>query len=266
MIDTGAADSGPAVRIIGRSSSHFTRVARVFAEELAVPCDLVAVHDMTSLDPENYAGSPALKLPILMSDGSAIFGVQNICRALAELAHPPRRIVWPEDLRDVQSRNAQELVWHGMQAQVQLVLGTMIAQLPAQNVYFAKAAASLENVLGWLDTRLPSIRAALPPRDVSVFEVALFCLVEHLAFRPTLPVEQYRRLREFAQEFATRPSRRSHTSKGQSISVRTIRNAGRSTRTGRLHISWPASSTTRSSGHKERPGCPIVIIGRSPIV
>jgi hypothetical protein len=71
--------------------------------------------------------------------------------------------VWPEDLRDDLSRNAQELVWHAMGAQV-------------------------------------------PARDLSLFEVTLFCLIERLVFRPTQPIQSYRSLLSFSEAFAARAS------------------------------------------------------------
>jgi glutathione S-transferase len=195
------------MQIVGRSSSLFTRMPLIFAEELAVPYRLVPIHDMTELGPEVYAGNPALKLPILRTAGSVLFGTQNICRAVAERAGKPARIVWPEDLRDDLSRNAQELVWHCMAAQVQLVMGTVVGKLPADNVYFAKARAGLENSLRWLDANLAAALNALPtPRDLSVFEVSLFCLIDHLVFRVTVPVEPYASLVSFAKEFGTKPS------------------------------------------------------------
>ncbi|MGO9593410.1 MAG: glutathione S-transferase family protein [Steroidobacteraceae bacterium] len=198
--------SSDAVRIIGRSSSLFTRVPLIFAEELGIRYELVPIYDMTAMDPQAYGGSPALKLPSLRRGESLLFGAQNICRALAEISASPLRIVWPEDLRDDMSRNAQELVWHAMGAQVQLVFGTIIGKLPADNVYFAKGRAGFESSLRWLDRHAAQILGTLPPRDISLFEVSLFCLMEHLAFRGTLPVEPYPSLVRFSQEFAARPS------------------------------------------------------------
>lgn len=199
----------PPPRITGRSSSHFTRLARVFALELDVACEFAPVYDLASLEARDYAGNPALKLPVLTMHGATVFGAENICRVLAESAPTPRRIVWPEDMRDLQVRNAQELVWHAMQAQVQLGFGTQIARLPADSIYFAKAAAGLRNALQWLDERLAAVIATLPPRDLSVLEVSLFCLVEHLAFRATVPLAPYGRLAAFAREFGQRASARS---------------------------------------------------------
>lgn len=201
----------PTLRITGRSSSHFTRLVRVFALELGVTCEFAPVYDLASLDARDYAGNPALKLPVLTKGTATVFGAENICRVLAESAAEPRRIVWPEDVRDLQARNAQELVWHAMQAQVQLGFGTQIAKLPADSVYFVKAAAGLRNALAWLDERLQPVIDALPPRDLSVLEVSLFCLIEHLAFRVTVPLAPYAHLAAFAHEFGQRASAQSTT-------------------------------------------------------
>lgn len=195
------------VQIIGRTSSLFTRVSLIFAHELGVPFELAPIHDMMQVDAAVYAGNPALKMPTLRRAGTVLFGAENICRALAELAGAGPRIAWPEQLRDDLSRNAHELVRHAMAAQVQLVFGTMVGKLPADNIYFAKGRAGFEGALRWLDDNLAGALRALPsPRDLSLFEVNLFCLVEHLTFRATLPVEPYPSLARFAGDFAARPS------------------------------------------------------------
>ena len=193
------------VQIIGRSSSHFTRVALIFARQLAVPFELVPIFDMQQVDAAMYAGNPALKLPTLRYAGGLVFGAENICRTLAELAPAPAAITWPEQLRQPLARNAQELVWHGMAAQVQLVFGTLICKLPADNLYFSKALTGFAAALQWLDAQLAQVRGLLPAsRDLSLFEVTLFCLIEHLVFRPTLPLDPYPALVKFAEEYATR--------------------------------------------------------------
>jgi glutathione S-transferase len=194
------------VQIIGRSSSLFTRVPLIFAEELEVPYELVPIYDMTSMDEKIYGGNPAFKLPSLRRGDSVLFGAQNMCHALAEMASKPVRIAWPGDLRDDLLRNAQEMVWHAMSAQVQLVFGTIIGKLPADNVFFAKGRAGFEGALGWLNDNAEACLRALPPRDLSLLEVTLFCLVEHLVFRATLPVTGYPALTRFTAQFAERPS------------------------------------------------------------
>jgi glutathione S-transferase len=93
-----------------------------------------------------------------------------------------------------------------MGAQVQLVFGTVVAKLPADNVYFAKGRAGLDNSLRWLDRHAIQIMSSLPARDISLLEVSLFCLVEHLMFRPTLPLAPYPALLAFREAFGARPS------------------------------------------------------------
>lgn len=94
-----------------------------------------------------------------------------------------------------------------MAAQVQLIFGTMVGKLPAADIYFAKCRAGFEGALRWLDDNLAEALGALPsPRDLSLFEVTLFCLMEHIAFRGTLSAEPYPSLVRFRDSFATRPS------------------------------------------------------------
>ena len=195
------------LQLFGRRTSHFTRVTRIFAEECAVPYEIVPIFDMKELDPNIYAENPALKLPTLRTETEVIFGTENICRTLAERAGNPAGIVWPEQLRGALLRNAQELVWHSMAAQVQIVLGTLVGKLPNDNIYFEKARAGFQGALGWLDTHVEEVLGALPAsRNLSLFEATLFCLIEHLHFRPTLPVDGYTALARFAGQFAARPS------------------------------------------------------------
>jgi hypothetical protein len=69
---------------------------------------------------------------------------------------------------------------------------------------FVKARTGFEGALRWLDENFASVQ--LPPHDLSLLEVTLFCLVEHLTFRKTVPVEPYSALAAFAHEFGQRPS------------------------------------------------------------
>lgn len=198
-------------RIIGRRSSLFTRVTLMFAHELQVPCDYEPIPDMTRLDAAAYAGNPALKLPILRLGDDTLFGAQNICRALAEKAGArglAARITWPEDARSSLARNAHELLWNAMTAQVICVMGTQVGDLPAQHPFFAKTREGFEQSLRWLDAHADEVIAGLPPgRTTSLFEIALFCLIEHLAtVRATLPVAGFTRLAAFTAHMATRPS------------------------------------------------------------
>ncbi|MDB4943266.1 MAG: hypothetical protein JWP97_2800 [Labilithrix sp.] len=203
--------SPPGVRLIGRSSSHFTRVAAIFAHELGIPFELHVVHDLTSLDASTFGGNPALKIPTLEVGASTVFGTENICRTLLEVAGRAGdpRVVLAENVSDAVVRSAQELVWFAMAAQVQLRIGIEVGGLPAENVFFAKIAAGLTGALTWLEQRVEDVLGRLPaPRDLSLFEVTSFCLVEHLAFRPTVSVEPFPALRSFAAGFGERQSAR----------------------------------------------------------
>lgn len=195
------------LQIVGRRSSHFTRLTRIFAEELSVAYEIVPIYDMTERAPQIYADNPALKLPILRAGDEVVFGTENICRALADRAAAADEIVWPELLRETVSRNAQELVWHCMNAQVQIVFGTVVAKLPGDNLYFGKARAGFEGALAWLDAHVAEVLAVLPAkRRLSLFEASLFCMIDHLHFRKTVPVEQYSSLQAFVRSFAARPA------------------------------------------------------------
>ena len=193
------------LHIIGRSTSHFTRVTTMFAIELDAPFEFTPIYDLTQLAPEVYAGNPALKLPILRVGDDVVFGTLNICRFIAE-STTPRRIIWPETLNDAQSRNAHELLDHCMRAQVQLIMGHMVSKLPTDSVYFAKARAGYEGALRWLDTHLERVIDSFPARDLSYFEVSLFCLIEHMRFRTTVDPAQFKSLSRFAEVFGGRPS------------------------------------------------------------
>jgi len=93
-----------------------------------------------------------------------------------------------------------------MGAQVQLVFGMQVARLPAENVYFAKATDGFRNALAWLDANLESVLQGLPPRDLSLLETSLFCLLDHLVFRDTLPLDPYRHLAAYTAAWRQRPA------------------------------------------------------------
>ena len=191
----------------GRSSSHYVRTVRILAHELGVPLQFTPVYDMTGLSPGSYAGHPAMKVPCLHVGGEPVFGTENICRTLARLSGRAAQVTWPEQLADITCGNAQELVWHCMAAQVQIVFGTVFAKLPPDNLYFTKSRAGLEGALAWLDAHVPHVLAELPPaRTLSLFEVTLYCLVDHLAFRPSVPVAGYPALLRFKEGWSVRAS------------------------------------------------------------
>ncbi len=201
--------SSAVVELVGRSSSHFTRVAAIFAHELGVPFELVVVGDLTSLDAAVYGGHPARKIPSLRVGSSVVFGAENVCRKLAEIAGrgSDPRVVWPEHLTTDVARNAQELTWLAMSAQVQLILGAGLGKLPPDNAYLVKTRTGLDGALAWLDANLSDALDALPrERDLALLEVTVFCLMEHLDFRRTVPNDSHPNLRRFSAAFATRSS------------------------------------------------------------
>lgn len=187
-----------ALRLFGRPGSHFTRVARIFADECGVDVEFVVVADLGSVDPADYGGNPCLKVPTLQTTTASgattsLWGTEHICRALHGRAARPPRVAWPV------ADNAHELLRHAMDAEVNVILG----QHPH------KARASLERALAWLDAHVDDVVAALPsPRELSFFEVALFCLLEHLPFRRTASLDGHLRLQAFVDARRDRPSAR----------------------------------------------------------
>jgi glutathione S-transferase len=193
-------------RIIGRSSSHFTRVARIFASELGVEYSFEVVRDLLSSVSQDYGGNPALKLPVLETSSGSWYGTLNICRTLARHSKHDRVIIWPEDLREPLPANAQEFTVQAMATEVSLIMGKVAGEAP-QPAYQAKLQTSLANTLSWLDANLHDALSALPAeRDLSFLEVTLFCLVTHLDFRNVAPTTPYSALTGFCERFATRAS------------------------------------------------------------
>ena len=186
---------------------QFTRTALIFAEELAVAYELRPIYDMTSVHPDDFGGNPALKLPTLrLPDDRAVFGTQNVCRALEELPNPRRFVYWAEAAEDELLANAHELTLHAMSARVQIVFGTMVVKLPGDSIFFSKAQVGFEKPLQWLDEHAQTILQTLPRRDFSFIEVALYCLLGHLQFRQTLSTDPFTNLGLFHQQFGERDS------------------------------------------------------------
>lgn len=192
--------------IIGRSSSHFTRVTRIFAAEMHLDYSFRVVRDLMSSNPEDYGGNPALKIPSLQTPQGVWFGSLNVCRELWRRSSPRPRVVWPEDLNEPLLANAQELVLQAMSTEVALIMGKLSGTSDS-SAHHTKMRASLVNMMSWLEENATSVLAALPPhRNLSYLEVTIFCLVTHLEFRDVLPTAPYPELNKFSQQFATRAS------------------------------------------------------------
>jgi glutathione S-transferase len=190
--------------LVGRSSSHFTRVTRMFAAELGVAYAFEVVADLRSLEAADYAGNPALRLPILKSPRGVWFGALNICRELTRLAPVPPGVVWPEHLEQPLLANAQELTLQAMATEVALIMA-QASGLEANDPALEKQRTSLANLTRWLDQHVVDVLAALPPeRDLSFLEVALFCYVTHLEFRGVLSMADYAQLNDFCGAYGQR--------------------------------------------------------------
>lgn len=192
-------------QLFGRSGSHFTRLARMIALEAGAELNFETIADMRSLDPADYGGHPGLKMPVLIEGETRTFGAVTICRRLAGSAPGGAAVIWPEAM-DPELQNAWELLSGAMLAQVELVFGVAVTGLPADHLFFVKAARGLEGAMAWLDGRLPDLLARMPADGLSLFEVALYCQLEHLRFRPTVPLGAWPNLEAFRLIFGARPS------------------------------------------------------------
>jgi glutathione S-transferase len=201
--------------LFGRSSSHFTRVTRVFAAELGVEYDFEIVRDLTSRDASAYGGHPALRVPLLKTADGVWFGALNICRELQRRSTNELRVIWPEQLVNPASANAQELTLQAMANEVTMIMSSLGSAAPSLSAasladtspFRAKVLDGLERSLTWLDDNLDAALAALPPGPrASYLEITLFCLITHLDFRGVASTAPYARLGAFAREYGARPS------------------------------------------------------------
>ena len=193
------------VEIVGRSSSHFTRLVRIFAHELGVEHSFRPVMDLTSLDLAVYAGNPALKIPTLVTGEGHWFGSENICRELARLADRRADVVLRGDVADRLVANAEELTLQAMTTEVSFIM----AKMSGADRVPPKLLQGLENSLQWLDQHVDETLGRLPPgRALGFLDVSLFCLVTHLPFREVLDPSPYARLIAHRDRFGARKGAR----------------------------------------------------------
>jgi hypothetical protein len=187
--------------LLGRSSSHFTRVARIFALDLEVAHDFRPVLDLTTVDPSAYAQNPALKIPVWVDEQGSLFGAENICHALRRQSKKTAAsVILRGDVPNRAVANAEELTLHVMSCGVSLIMAKAGGSAAPP-----KVMPSLLNSLLYLDETLTATLAALPStRLLSFFEVALFCVVTHLEFRDVADASGFRRLQDFCLTFAER--------------------------------------------------------------
>jgi glutathione S-transferase len=190
--------------LVGRSSSHFSRVARIYAAELEVPCAFEPVLEIGAADPQVFGDNPSLRVPSLRTPEDTWFGALNVCRELARRSALDAVLLWPEDLSEPLTANAQELTLEGMAAEVTVVMARL-ASLGDEHPALAKPLARVHGCATWLDTHLDAALARLPERRLSFLEVTAFCFASHLEFRQFLKLESLPRLRAFTSAFAARP-------------------------------------------------------------
>jgi glutathione S-transferase len=191
--------------LIGRSSSHFTRIAKIFAHELGVRYDFHIVHEIGSTRLADFADNPALRVPSLRSGASTWFGSLNICRELARRATVPHTVLWPEDVREPLAANAQELVLETMASEVTIVMARS-SGIADDHPFMAKPNARVRASVAWLEDELPGVLARLPPHSLSFLEVSAFCLCKHVGFRKILSIDDRPNLTAFCKEYGRRPS------------------------------------------------------------
>lgn len=190
--------------LIGRSSSHFTRVARLYAAELEVPHDFSPVFDLASTSPATFGDNPSLRVPSLLTPEGTWFGTLNICRELARRSPVAAPLVWPEDLADPLTANAQELVLDAMGTGVIIITGRL-AGIGDDHAAHTKPFARLRGMAAWLDANLEAALSRLPERRLSFLEATAYCFCTHAEFRGLMTLDPFPKLRAFATTFGTRP-------------------------------------------------------------
>jgi glutathione S-transferase len=191
--------------LIGRSSSHFTRVTRIYAAELDVPHDFSPVFDIASTSQATFGDNPSLRVPSLRTPEGTWFGTLNICRELARRSPRGDTLVWPEDLSDPLTANAQELVLDAMETEVAIIMGR-VAGIGDDHALMTKPFARLRGMAGWLDTHLDSALARLPERRLSYLEATAYAFTAHVEFRGIMPLDPFPKLVAFRAAFGARPS------------------------------------------------------------
>ena len=152
------------LEIVGRSSSHFTRTARIFAIELGVEHGFKPVLDMATLDAAAYADNPAPKIPALLTSEGPLFGTENICREIVRRAAPGAPVVLRGDIADRLVANAEELTFQAMLTEVTVILSKVAN---ADRAAPPKLGPSLTNSLRWLDDNVDrgAYRTCQPTAD-----------------------------------------------------------------------------------------------------
>ena len=191
--------------LIGRSSSHYTRIVSIFAAELGVTCAFEPVFDIKSREAQTFGDNPLLRVPSLRTPEGTWFGSLSACRELARRSSSDLPLVWPEDFTQPFGANAQEIVTDAMATGVVIAMARMLGHAD-DTALLAKPFARLAGALEWLEANLDAVLAPLPERRLSFLEVSAFCLLMHLEFRELARLDGRPRLQAFCARFGARPS------------------------------------------------------------
>jgi glutathione S-transferase len=194
--------------LVARSSSHFSRVTRIYAAELGVVYQFEPVYDLKPTDPWLFGDNPMLRVPSLRTPEGTWFGSINVCREFARRATVTSKLVWPEDLVHPLSANAQEIVLDAMGTGV-VIITARGAGIPDDSPSLVKPLARLKAALSWLEANLDGALGLLPERTLSSLEVTAFCLLTHLNFRGLGTLDDTPKLRDFCDRFGARQSAQS---------------------------------------------------------
>jgi glutathione S-transferase len=196
--------------IVGRSSSHYSRILKIYDHELGVACAFEPVFDIKSTDERLFGDNPLLRVPSLRTPEGTWFGSLNACRELARRSASDTPLVWPEDLSQPLCANAQEITTDAMSTGVVIVMGRSYGcadDLPLQTKPFAR----LHGAVAWLEANLDAALAMLPEGRLNFLEVSAYCLLTHLEFRELMRLDGYPKLRAFCARFGARPSAQATT-------------------------------------------------------
>lgn len=193
--------------LVARSSSHFSRIARIYRAELDVACAFEPVFDISATDPRVFGGNPLLRVPSLRAPEGTWFGSLNVCRALARHSSRPAHLIWPEHVTHVIAANAQEVVTDAMGTGV-IIVTARLAAISDDDPALAKPRARLLGALAWLEANLDAALASQPSGDLGFLEVSAFCFLTHLGFRGLGTIDDRPNLRAFCERFGDRPSAR----------------------------------------------------------
>jgi glutathione S-transferase len=191
--------------LVGRSSSHYTRIVSIFAAELGVSCAFEPVFDIKSCAAPVFGDNPMLRVPSLRTPEGTWFGSLNACRELARRSNAGVPIVWPEDFTQPVGANAQEIVTDAMGTGVVIVMAR-VSGYADDTPLLEKPFARLTGALAWLEANLEGVLATLPERRLCFLEVSAFCFLTHLEFRELGRLDQLPKLRAFCERFGARAS------------------------------------------------------------